>query len=176
MSTIPSQVEQIDWSRWQPVEKGTLLFVVCDDRILLIHKKRGLGAGKINGPGGRIDDGETPLECALREVEEEIDIKALHCSESGQLLFQFLDGYSIHVWVYRADDFTGTPSETEEAIPFWSALDEIPYDAMWPDDEIWLPCLLRRQEFLGRFIFDGDTMVDHQMLAPNGLALKNGES
>jgi 8-oxo-dGTP diphosphatase len=46
------------------------LFVIRDGHILLIHKKRGLGAGKINGPGGRIDLGESPQECAVRKFKK----------------------------------------------------------------------------------------------------------
>jgi 8-oxo-dGTP diphosphatase len=48
-----------DWSVWQPTERANLCFVTRGDEVLLIHKKRGLGAGKINGPGGRIEPGET---------------------------------------------------------------------------------------------------------------------
>ena len=65
-------LEDVDWERWEPRQRATLLFVVRRDEILLIHKKRGLGAGKINGPGGRLEPGETPLACAIREVEEEL--------------------------------------------------------------------------------------------------------
>ena len=93
MSTVSNRIEDIDWNRWDPVDRGTLLFVVKDGRVLLIHKKRGLGAGKINGPGGRLDDGETPLQCALREVDEEIGVQPIGSRESGQLLFQFVDGW-----------------------------------------------------------------------------------
>ena len=41
---------------WRPVHQATLLFVINDGNVLLIRKKRGLGAGKINGPGGKLDD------------------------------------------------------------------------------------------------------------------------
>ena len=64
--------EKIDWSRWQPTELATLCFVIRDGQILLIHKKRGLGAGKINGPGGRIESGETAEQGAIRETQEEV--------------------------------------------------------------------------------------------------------
>ena len=37
--------EDIDWATWKPVETATLVFVQRDDEILLIRKKRGLGAG-----------------------------------------------------------------------------------------------------------------------------------
>lgn len=161
---VPERVGEIDWQRWQPVDKGTILFVISDGQILLIHKKRGLGAGKINGPGGRLDDGETPLECAIREVEEELRISPSGVGEVGELQFQFVDGYSIHVWVFRATDYVGTPQETDEADPLWTPISEIPYDRMWPDDRIWLPLLLADRPFLGRFVFDGDRMLDHELI------------
>ena len=62
----------IDWDSWMPQQRATLCFVERAARLLLIHKKRGIGAGKINGPGGRIDPGESALECAVREVREEL--------------------------------------------------------------------------------------------------------
>jgi 8-oxo-dGTP diphosphatase len=172
MPMIPRQVEQIDWDQWQPVDQATLLFVIRDQKILLIHKKRGLGAGKVNGPGGRLDDGETPLECAIREVHEEVRVRAVGTRECGQLMFQFVDGYSIHVSVFRADDCVGIPSPTEEAEPFWVSLDEIPYDSMWADDAIWLPLLIREQEFLGRFVFDQDAMLDFKMFVDDEASLR----
>ena len=64
--------EQIDWQRWEPDEHATLCFVIRGGEILLIRKKRGLGAGKINGPGGRLEPGETALDCAVRETREEL--------------------------------------------------------------------------------------------------------
>lgn len=169
---IPRQVDQIDWDRWQPVDLGTILFVIRDQEILLIHKKRGLGAGKINGPGGRLDDGETPLQCAIREVDEEVRVQPIGTRESGQLMFQFVDGYSIHVSVFRADDCVGTPTSTAEADPFWAPLNEIPYDSMWADDAIWLPLLIREQEFLGRFVFDQDAMLDFKMFVDDEASLR----
>ena len=153
----------IDWKTWTPVDHATLLFVVRDGQILLIRKKRGLGAGKINGPGGRVDAGETPLEGAVREVEEELRVTPTGVSHRGELLFQFTDGYSIHVQVFSATDCDGEPEETEEAVPLWTGLDRIPYDEMWADDRIWLPLMLRGEAFSGRFVFDGDAMLDHEV-------------
>lgn len=155
---------QIDWQRWRAVDLATLLFVVRDDRILLIRKKRGLGAGKINGPGGRLDPGETPLDAAVREVQEEICVDPVGARPHGELLFHFVDGYSIHVWVFRADDIEGEPRETDEALPMWFPVDSIPYPEMWADDEHWMPLLLEGRCFEGHFIFDDDALLDHRLV------------
>ena len=135
---------------------ATILFVIKDGRILLIEKKRGLGAGKINGPGGKIDPGETPLQAAIRETQEELLITPHGPRKLGELRFSMSDCADILCHVYRADDFSGTPTETAEAVPVWTALDAIPYHRMWEDDRHWLPLLLDEQAFLGRFVFEGD--------------------
>lgn len=155
-------LQDVDWENWKPSERATLLFVIEDDRVLLIRKKRGLGAGKINGPGGRIDDGETPIEAAVREVHEELRITPREVRQHGELLFQFTDGFSIHGYVFRADGREGEPEETEEAIPLWTPLDRIPYEEMWADDRIWLPWLFDRRRFRGWMLFEGDDLLEHR--------------
>jgi 8-oxo-dGTP diphosphatase len=164
-------IEAVDWNAWKPQQRATLLFVIRDGKILLIHKKRGLGAGKINAPGGRIDAGETPLEAAIREVREELRITPVGVRQRGELRFQFVDGLSLHGYVFMATDCEGEPQETEEAKPLWTSVDEIPYHRMWADDRLWLPLMLEGHYFEGRFLFDGDAMrayeVDAKRLDPS---------
>ncbi len=160
---IPKRVDAIDWNDWKPVDRATLLFVIREGKILLIRKKRGLGAGKINGPGGRLEEGETPEQAAVREVEEELLVTPSEIRPAGELSFQFMDGHSIHVWVFTATECAGEAKETEEAVPLWTELDQIPYDEMWADDRIWVPLMLEGRSFSGRFVFDGDAMLDHQL-------------
>lgn len=173
--SIPRTVDAVDWAVWTPVDRATLLFVIRDGQILLIRKKRGLGAGKVNGPGGRVEAGESPEQCALREVEEELGVIPTGLSFGGELAFQFVDAYSIHVHVYRATGCLGTARETEEAIPLWTPLAEIPYEEMWADDRLWLPLLLRREPFHGHFIFDGDKMLDYVLEQGKGSVLPGSE-
>lgn len=166
LATLPPpndySLTQIDES-WRAVHTATLVFVLNGTNVLLIRKKRGLGAGKINGPGGKLESGETPRECAIREVEEELAITPADLHARGELRFQFADGYSIHVHTFVAYNYSGIPQETDEAIPLWFPVDEIPYDEMWEDDRIWLPQVLNRQTVSGRFIFDDDRMIDHEV-------------
>ena len=169
------KVREIEWSSWTPEEKATLLFVLRDGQILLINKKTGLGAGKINGPGGRIEPGETARDGAIREVQEELCVTPTGVKEAGELYFQFVDGYALHGTVFTASGFEGELCETREAAPIWTPLGRIPYERMWADDALWLPLLLRGQPFTGFFIFDGDTMLDSRVVTParNGAGSQN---
>jgi 8-oxo-dGTP diphosphatase len=156
-------VAQIDWERWEPREHATLIFVGRGEDVLLIRKKRGLGAGKINAPGGRLDAGETALACALRELREEVNLTARRADERGELSFQFRDGYAVHVRVFWTDDWVGVPTETAEAIPQWTPRKAVPFEEMWQDDRFWIPLLFAGIHFRGRFIFDGDSMQDYSL-------------
>ena len=164
-----NQLADIDWDRWQAKDPATLVFVIRDGKILLIDKKTGLGKGKVNGPGGKVEPGESPRVCAVRECQEELGITVSNLQYCGQHRFQFVDGYSIHVWVYMTADFEGVPTESVEAKPLWVSLDKIPYALMWEDDAIWLPMMLRGERFQGRWIFDGDTMIDYELLTDTGV-------
>ena len=163
MSAGPQRWGEIDWARWRPTQRATLCFVVRGGEILLIHKKRGLGAGKINGPGGRIEPGETALECAIRETEEELGVTPTGVREAGTLLFQFTDGLALYGAVFRADGCLGSAHETDEAIPLWTALEAIPFERMWADDRLWFPHMLEGRGFHGRFLFEDDRLLAHEL-------------
>ncbi len=160
---IARRISDVDWKRWTAVDPATLVFVIRQGRILLIRKKRGLGAGKVNGPGGRIEPGELPEAGAARELREELGVRAGQLIRLGDHRFQFIDGYSTYVHVYRTSEVEGTPVETEEASPIWCDVDAIPFDEMWEDDRYWLPLVLKGRRFSGYWIFDGETMLDYRL-------------
>lgn len=154
----------IDWNTWQPAIRATLLFVLHDHRILLIRKKRGFGVGKINGPGGKLAPGESALQAAVREVEEEVGVTPLNARARGTLSFQFTDGLALHVSVFTATEHTGELVESDEALPFWADIAALPYDEMWADDRVWLPHLLAGRDVTLRAVFADDTMLDYTLV------------
>ena len=149
----------MDWHTWSPREWATICFIQKEGELLLIRKKRGLGAGKINAPGGKIEHGESALESAIRETREEIGVIPIAPQACGELHFQFADGYSLHCTVFLATRFEGEPIETDEATPLWVPIAAVPFDEMWEDDRHWLPLMLDGKTFTGFFTFDGETML-----------------
>lgn len=138
------------------VDEATLCFPRRGDEVLLIRKKRGLGAGLYNGPGGKVEPDETVRECVVRELREEVGLEASDPEKRAELRFRFGDEPLMHVHAFVDDDPAGTAHETAEAIPTWVAVDAVPYEEMWADDRHWLPPVLRGGAVAGRFEFDAD--------------------
>ena len=92
----------------------------------------------------------------------------LGLQQRGELRFQFVDGHSIHGFVFTANGCDGEPKITDEAIPLWAHREAIPYAEMWADDRLWMPLLLAGEYFRGRFLFDGDEMLEHELIVGYG--------
>ena len=148
-----------DWTSWQPDLRTTLIFVRRDDRLLLIEKKTGLGQGKINGPGGKIETGETPAAGALRELREEVGLTAFEPQLAARLFFSDVEDLNILVYVFVTDQFDGEPHETIDAKPIWVDVKDVPYEKMWEDDQYWLPQVLNGESVDGYFQFSGERLV-----------------
>jgi 8-oxo-dGTP diphosphatase/2-hydroxy-dATP diphosphatase len=125
-------------------------------------KKRGFGAGRWNGFGGKVESGETIAEAAARELFEESNLVAGDLLEIGILIFKFADATpDLEVHVFRVDKFTGEPQESEEMRPQWFKIADIPYEQMWADDILWLPLLIAGQKFKGEFVFDRPSSAEY---------------
>jgi ADP-ribose pyrophosphatase YjhB (NUDIX family) len=151
------------------MDEATLCHPVVDDELLLIRKQRGLGVGKVVGPGGKVEAGETPSEAARRECREELRVDPLGVEKAGEFAFHFRDETpaedSMYVHVFRADGVDGDPEATEEAIPEYHPVDDPPYDEMWVDDRVWFPHLLAGETFAGTFVLtdDGESMTYYEV-------------
>ena len=160
------KVDQIDWDLWEAEERCTLCYVVDKNRnkILLIEKKRGMGTGYLNGPGGHIELEETSTEAAIRETKEETGLSVSDLQYRGILRFQFKGGTSMVGYIFYTESFSGELKECDEAKPGWYDLEGLDYSRMWEDDRLWLAKMLEGSIVDGSFIFDNDNnMLDYKL-------------
>lgn len=138
--------------------KRKILTLCClkkDGKILLGMKKRGFGAGRWNGFGGKVKKGETIKRAAIRETREECGIKIIKLEKIGILNFEFENKSGIlEVHLFNIKEFSGEPVETAEMKPQWFSFAKIPLAKMWPDDQFWIPLFLKDKKFKGYFVFD----------------------
>ncbi len=139
--------------------------LVKGKNILLGMKKIGLGAGRWNGFGGKVEIGETIEDAVKREVYEEVGVTTHEIEQIGILEFSFEGQEDVmEAHIYKSQDFTGEPKESNEMRPKWFDLHAIPYSEMWQDDIFWLPLLLAGKKFTGKFHFgENDTILEHEL-------------
>lgn len=141
----------------------TLTIVYKNRKVLLGLKKRGFGVGRWNGFGGKVEEGETIREAAIRELQEESGVMTQEIEEMGVLDFEFeSDPKILQVHIFRVTKFEQEPVETEEMKPQWFDIDKIPFDSMWSDDIYWMPYILEGKKFEGKFLFDRPSDADYQ--------------
>lgn len=145
----------------------TLVFLLRGDEILLAMKQRGVGAGYWNGPGGKVDPGETIEQAMVRECEEEISVTPTRYYKVAyhDFVLQNENG-SWHQWThtYVATEWQGEPTASAEMLPQWFNQAEIPYDRMWPDDESWLLLVLSGKKLRTEFHLSPDNTVEKQRI------------
>lgn len=142
----------------------TVCFLIQENpgtKVLLGFKKVRFGAGKYAGFGGRVESGESVAAAALRELEEETGVRVSeeNLQRVGCLTFLFpaKPSWSQVVHVFLATTWDGNPVESEEMIPVWFSVNEIPYEQMWQDAVHWLPRILAGERIRARFTFREDT-------------------
>ena len=145
-------------------------------RVLLGEKKKGLGLGKVVGPGGKLEVGETPEQAAVREVREEsgLRIREEDLILLGRIRYEFphRESWSQISWVFATRTWHGDIVESDELLLDWIPVDAIPFDRMWDDARFWLPGVLGAPDIESyierRFVFGPDlaTVVESDSDAP----------
>lgn len=162
-------IREYETTLLEPLRKVTLTLLLTESQILLAMKKRGFGAGKWNGVGGKANDGESIIDAAIRETQEEIGVTPQSLELVGIINFYHpynLEGKGIHqqVQVFVSRQWTSEPQETEEMRPQWFNYNEIPYQEMWWDDEIWFPIVLKGSKVKASFMFDENEEIIDQIV------------
>ena len=150
-----------------PMGDFTLCHILNDGKLLLKRATRGVSKGKWNGPGGKIDGGETAEQCAIREVFEETGLKVSNLFGHGKLNFH-MDGkeeLSFTVYLFSTNNFDGELRPTGEGELRWFSFDGLPLSDMWEDDTYWIEHMLKGSRFDADFYYDKDNknVVKHSV-------------
>jgi len=150
------------------MKQTTLCLLFREGEILLAMKKRGFGVGRWNGTGGKFDPNvdKDILDAAIRETKEEIGVEIKNPEKVGLFHFKFVnkEDWNQDVSLFVAKEWLGDPVESEEMMPKWFSINEIPYESMWPDDIHWMPHILKGRKVEADFLFgEGDKILDYNV-------------
>jgi 8-oxo-dGTP diphosphatase len=120
------------------MQKYTLGFIFDStlNKVLLMHKtKPEWQAGKVNGLGGKVEEGEDGISCIKREVKEESN---LDIEKESFVYAGVLHSDSFHMEVF-CSIYTGNISDAktlEEQKVEWFPIDSLPKNGI--DNLFWL--------------------------------------
>jgi 8-oxo-dGTP diphosphatase len=144
---------------------ATLCYLRQNGKTLMVHrikKPNDIHEGKWNGLGGKLEPGETPEECARREIFEESGLRVKTLVLKGLLTFpMFARNEDWYVFVFVATEFEGSLIESPEGNLQWID-DELLFDLnLWAGDRIFLPWLERPGFFSGKFAYQNGELLEH---------------
>ena len=143
---------------------ATICYVQSEGKTLLIcckGKKDDRFNNKYNGLGGKLLKGETPEEGAIREVLEESGLRVEHPRLAGYILFPHMgENDDLLCFVYVFEGYSGTLKESSEGTLQWVETAKILEMPTWESDKHMLAWVLQKRLFSARFIYEGDTIKD----------------
>jgi 8-oxo-dGTP diphosphatase len=147
---------------------ATLCYIHKDGHTLMIHrnkKENDMHQGKWNGLGGKLNPGETPEECVIREVYEEAGLTITNPCLKGLLTFPaFAEDEDWYAFVYTAVQFEGELINSPEGELAWIRDDELVDLNLWEGDRIFLPWLEQPSFFSGKFVYQQGKLIRHSVV------------
>jgi 8-oxo-dGTP diphosphatase len=146
---------------------ATLCYLHHENRTLMLHrvkKENDMHAGKWNGLGGKLESGETPEECVIREVREESGLTIRNPKLVGLLMFPNFKGADWYVFVFTATEFKGELIESSEGHLRWIPDAEVESLLLWESDHIFLPWIREGKFFSAKFVYEGDEMKGFEVV------------
>ncbi len=144
---------------------ATLCYLRQGGQTLMVHrikKANDIHEGKWNGLGGKFEPGETPEECARREIFEESGLQVGKLELKGLLTFPlFARNEDWYAFVFVASDLQGSLIDSPEGDLEWIDNDRLTELNLWEGDRLFLPWLDRPGFFSGKFVYQDGRLVDH---------------
>lgn len=177
IAPMPRKFTKLHWSWRDSDESGLMkLATLCyvrdgvgtTGRTLMLHrikKQNDMHAGKWNGLGGKLEDGESPEECAIREVLEESGLRMLNPVLRGVITFpQFSKNEDWYTYIFVAYQYTGELIDSTEGVLAWVENDKLFDLNLWPGDRIFMRWLDDRRFFSAKFVYSAGELTKYDVL------------
>ena len=146
---------------------ATLCYVIdkLQNKTLMIHrvkKENDYHEGKWNGLGGKLELGESPEDCVIREIKEEAGLIIKNPRMHGFITFPNFDKVDDwYVFIFTAEDFKGNLIDSPEGNLKWIPNDELTSLNLWDGDKIFLQWLFQDRFFSAKFLYENGKYKNH---------------
>lgn len=109
----------------KPIRKAVRCYLIKDNEVVVTKYKKGnKKEGYYDIPGGKIEEGETPKQTAIREMKEETGIEIQNLKYKGIMTIEYPDRMFIFD-TFISKEYEGEPQEFEENTSEWIDIDEL---------------------------------------------------
>lgn len=134
---------------------------------LMIHrvkKENDYHHEKWNGLGGKFEQGESPEECATREIKEESGLTVNEITMKGFITFPMFDGKEDwYVFLFVSDNYEGKIIDSKEGTLAWIPNEKLTEINLWDGDRIFIPWLFQDKFFSAKFNYKDGEFVDYEV-------------
>ena len=149
------------------VQLATICYIDNGREFLMLHRNKkpnDVHAGKWIGVGGKLERGETPQECAAREILEETGLKAKPVLKGVITFPEFTPILDLYTYVFKVTEFEGELIDCNEGTLEWVPYDQVLSKPTWEGDHTFVEWLLEDKPFFSaKFVYDGDKLLDTQV-------------
>ena len=144
----------------------SLCYIEKDGKYLMIHrvkKKDDMNHDKWLGIGGKFEAGESPFDCARREIREEAGIDVLDLRYRGIVTFVSNEYGTEYMHLFTATEYDGEIDyDCDEGNLEWVKKSEIKNLPIWEGDKIFFELLDSEQRFFSlRLEYKGEKLIRH---------------
>lgn len=146
---------------------STLCYIEKDEKYLMLHrtkKKNDINQGKWLGVGGKLEEGESPEECLLREVKEETGLVLKSYQLRGIVTYVSTTWETEYMYVFTANQFEGNLIECNEGDLQWIDKKEVIKLPTWEGDKIFIEKIQNSDNFFTvKFEYDGEKLIKYSL-------------
>lgn len=162
-----NSIRQSESIIWRPkMINTTLCYIKKDDKYLMLHrikKQNDINKDKWIGIGGKFEENESPDECLLREVYEETGLTLTDYKLRGIITFVSNEYEGEYMYLYTADDFTGTIKDCNEGVLEWISKEKLLSLPTWEGDRLFLNKIIDDEGFfMLKLVYEGDKLVEYK--------------
>ena len=146
----------------------TLCYIEKDEKYLMLHrvkKKNDMNHDKWIGIGGKLEDGESPFDCARREILEETGLRADSLSYRGIVTFVSDEFGTEYMHLFHTKQFSGEiRKDCDEGNLEWIEKEKLISLPIWEGDKIFLALLDQNVPFFSlKLCYQGDVLTSHTL-------------
>ncbi len=146
---------------------ATLCYIQKDGKTLMLYrnkKENDYHEGKWNGLGGKFEPGESPEDCAIREIKEEAGLIVKSLKLKGFITFPMFDGKDDwYVFIFVIDKFEGSLIDSPEGKLEWIPNVKLLDLNLWEGDQIFIPWLFQEKFFSAKFNYNNGKFIDYEV-------------